>query len=162
MIEQEVEMSDYEVVVKKVDAIKVASIRDIIPTYSEQGHLWKELLTHLEKHNVKPNGPCFTIYHDGEYKEKDVDAEVVEPIADDMPETGRIKVQELPGGTMTCVVHHGSYDKLIEAYNVLLKWIEENGYRIVGPDREIYLEGHFSTDDPNEYVTEVQFPVEKV
>lgn len=27
--------------------------------------------------------------------------------------------------------------------------------------REVYLEGGFSTDDLSEYVTEIQFPVEK-
>ena len=29
------------------------------------------------------------------------------------------------------------------------------------PYREVYLEGCSSTDDPNEYVTGIQFPVEK-
>jgi effector-binding domain-containing protein len=39
-------------------------------------------------------------------------------------------------------------------------WIEANGYRLTGPDREIYLQGGTDPDDPS-YVTEIQQPVEK-
>ena len=56
-----------------------------------------------------------------------------------------------------------------------MTWIEANGYRIVGPNREVYLRcpdndyddpaaygyDDYVADDPAEYVTEVQFPVEK-
>lgn len=41
------------------------------------------------------------------------------------------------------------------------KWIEENKYEIIGPQRELYLKGELITSDPNEYITEIQFPVQK-
>ena len=51
---------------------------------------------------------------------------------------------------------------LNQAYGALGKWADANGYRIVGPGRELYL--HLAqpvsrTDESN--VTEMQFPVEK-
>jgi len=74
----------------------------------------------------------------------------------------QVKVYELPAvEKMACVVHHGSYDDLGQAYMDLLAWIETNGYRITGPNRDVYLRGPESSGDPTTYVTEVQVPVEK-
>lgn len=71
-----------------------------------------------------------------------------------------MSVQELPGGVWAVTVHHGPFNSLSNAYAALLNWIEVNGYRINGPEREIYLKTGvpLSQDDPS-YVTEIQFPV---
>ena len=162
-IEQEKNMSKYDVVIKKVEPIKVASIRDIIPTYPEQGHLWCELEGYLAMHRACPSGACFTIYYDEDYREHDIDAEVCEQIESDLSGTRRVKVYVLPDvATMACTVHHGPFVTINEAYSAIMKWIDENGYRINGPGREIYLRGakDGNQNDPKT-VTEIQFPVEK-
>ncbi len=88
-----------------------------------------------------------------------------EPVGDAPVESrGRVKVYELPAITAASIVHHGPFDTLTNAYTALLKWIQENGYRIVANEREIYIytgKGPVRQDDPS-YVTEVQFPVEKI
>lgn len=155
-------MADQEVVIKKVDAVRAATLRDTIPSYSEQAPLWEELMAYLKPHDLKYTGPCFTLYHDECYREKDVDAEACQPVEGDFPETDRVKYRDVPGAeAMACLVHKGPYAGLPGAYQVLTKWLEANGYKIVGPDREVYLEGAWSTDDPSEYVTGIMFPVEK-
>lgn len=40
-----------------------------------------------------------------------------------------------------------------------MTWIEQNGYKITGLSRELYLKGEWLTPDPNEFITEIQFPV---
>lgn len=175
-IEQEGTMPTYDVVLKKVEPQMVVTIRDVVPTYSDQGRLWKELAAYLKQHGAKAVGPSLTIYHDTEYKERDVDVEVATPVSEPVPDNERVTVRELPGAElMACVVHQGSYETLNEAYTALLEWVEANDYRIVGPDREVYLRcpdneyedpdavGYtdYLADDPVGYVTEVQFPVEK-
>ena len=45
-----------------------------------------------------------------------------------------------------------------EPYTNLVSWIEANGYRIIGPNREGYLVGGPDPDNDT-YVTEIQFPV---
>lgn len=98
-------------------------------------------------------------YYDTD-KENLVDAEEVEPIEGDLPDTERIKIRMLDGvKEMACVIHKGPYSMLHLAYNALSKWIEENKYEIIGPNRELYLKGEWLTSDPNEYITELQFPV---
>jgi len=165
-IEEEGKMPTYEMVIKSVPALRVASVRGIVPTYSQQGQLWGELEAYLAQNGVRPSGPCFARYHDTEYKERDVDVEACEPIDANVTlrSTDRIKVYDLPAvNTMLSIVHHGAYNTLNQAYQARLKWMQENAYRYCGPDREIYIKvsNPVRQDDPS-YVTEIQIPVEKV
>jgi effector-binding domain-containing protein len=162
-IEQEDVMSKYDVVIKKVDALKVASLRGVVPTPPDQGTLWRELDGYLARHHVHPSGPCLSLYHDDEHKEKDWDIEVCEPIADEVPAGERVAVQMLPSmHTMACTIHEGPFATLSEAYEAIMRWVDENGFQIVGPVREVYLKEpkNGSQTDP-ETVTEIQIPVEK-
>ena len=162
-IEQENGMSKYDVVIKRVEEIKTASVRDVVPLPSEQGGLWGELEGYLAMNRVRPIGACFTLYHDDEFKERDWDLEVCEPIDNDLTESKRVKVRTLPTVTMACAMHNGPFVTISEAYNAIGKWITDNGYRITGPCREVYINPskNGSQTDP-ETVTEIQFPVEKV
>lgn len=161
-IEQEHVMNKIDVIVKKVEPIKIASVRDVIPTYSEQGGIWRELEGYLAVQRVRPVGPCLTMYHDEEYKERDVDAEVAEPITADLPESPRVRVRTLPAAEVVCAIHRGLYTTLGEAIEAVIQWTEANGYRIIGPEREIYLRpGQNGSQVDPETVTEIQFPVEK-
>lgn len=156
-------MSNYDVVLKKVDPQLAAAVRDVIPTYSQVGQLFGEIFAYLGQHGVSPSGPALAIYYDPEYRERDADVEAAVPVGVHLPGGDRVKVRELPGvEAMACVVHRGGYDGLGQAYSALMSWIEANGYRIAGPNREVYLRGAGPNVDPGAYVTEVQFPVEKV
>jgi effector-binding domain-containing protein len=74
-----------------------------------------------------------------------------------------VEVRELPPTeTMACVVHHGPFITISEAYEALIKWIGVNGYHIVGPGREVYLrEAKEGDQNDPDTLTEIQFPVEK-
>ena len=161
-IEKEGIMSAQEVVLKKVPAMTVASVRDVIPTYSDISQLFGEVFAHLGQHGVRPAGPPLGIYHDEEFRERDADVEVAVPVAGSLPKGERVTVHELPAiEEMAGTVYQGPYEAIGEAYNQLMAWIEANGYRITGPCREVYIQGPESGRDPATYVTEVQFPVEK-
>ncbi|MBT3714542.1 MAG: MerR family transcriptional regulator [Anaerolineae bacterium] len=162
-IEQENKMSNYDVVIKNVEAQEIVSLREIIPTYPEQGQLWEELEGVLVEKKIKAIAPCFTLYH---ADEPEIDAEVCEPIAkDDISiEHPRVKSRSLKGAEMATLIHHGPYATLSNAYEALVKWIESNGYRINGPYREIYLQppSESGNQQDHEAITEIQFPVEKI
>jgi DNA-binding transcriptional MerR regulator len=163
-IEQEDCMSKYDVVIKSADPVKVASLRGVVPTPPEQGVLWQELEEYLAQKQVRPTSACLTLYHDDEYKERNWDVEVCEPIDADLSESQRIRVRILPAAeVLACTIHNGPFVTIGEAYNAIGKWITENNYRIVGPCREIYLHtpGDGDQNDLNT-VTEIQFPVEKI
>lgn len=156
-IEQEQKMSDYEVILRSVEVIHVASIREVLPNYPSIGKLFDKLQDYLQKYRIK-SSYCAAIWHDRGYKENDVDAEAVIAVPSNAPAVKPVRVYNLSAVEMACFVHHGSYQTLSSAYEVLLKWIETNGYQISAANREVYIHGGF--DQTNEdYVTELQFPV---
>jgi DNA-binding transcriptional MerR regulator len=163
-IEQENYMSKYDVVIKKVEPLKVASVRGVVPKPPDQRPLWDELIAYLNGQGAKMIGPPFAIYHDPEFKERDWDIEVCMPLAEELASANSVKVYELPGAEkMACVVHAGPFATIGQAYDALAKWIDQNGYRIVGPGRELNLrlpDKQGDQNDPNT-VNEIQFPVEK-
>jgi effector-binding domain-containing protein len=160
-IEKESKMPKYEVVLKQVDKMQIAGVRDTVASYSSVGPLYEELFAALGEHGIAPAGPMMGIYYDEEYKESDVDVETAVPVASGSLPKGRVVLRELPGAQMASLVRQGPYDDFTPAYQALMAWIEGNDYQIIGPNREIYLRGPEVGVDPAEYVTEIQFPVAK-
>jgi DNA-binding transcriptional MerR regulator len=159
-IEQENQMPTYDILVKKIEPVAIASTRGIIPSYPEQGGLWNTLGSYLAANRTQPAGPCFTIYH---ADEPEIDAEVCEPLAAPIQADELVKSYLLPGvEAAASTIHHGPFVTIGDAYAALIKWIEENGYQICGPSREIYLRPSHngSQTDPNT-LTEIQFPIRK-
>lgn len=162
-IEQEDKVSEYDVVIKSMEPVRVASIRAVVPTPPNQGQLWVELGQYLGRNRAHLTGLCFSLYHDEEHKEDNWDIEVCEAISGELEPSGRVQVKTLPASEKAaCTVHKGPFTTISQAYDAILKWIDDNGYHITGPCREVYLtpcrDG--SQTDPNT-VTEIQFPVAK-
>jgi effector-binding domain-containing protein len=164
MIEREGRMPAYEIVIKRGEPMRVAAIRDVVENYGSVGALIGELFAVLGEKGIAPTGPSLAIYYDLEYQEHDVDVEAAVPVgtAAKLPAEGRVTIRELPGyPELASLVRPGPYDDFTPAYGELMKWIESNGYRIAGPNREIYLRGPGEDVAPESYVTEIQFPIMK-
>jgi effector-binding domain-containing protein len=86
------------------------------------------------------------------------------PIADDLNPEQNVNVYYLPEDeNMACIVNEGPYATLFEPYDALGKWIDENGYRIVGPARELNIMLPVQMGDqtdPNT-INEILFQVKK-
>jgi DNA-binding transcriptional MerR regulator len=164
-LEQEGKMT-YDVVLKPVAAQLVAATTGMIPNYDECGpvfnRLFDQVYAYCQQQGVKRYGAGISIYHDSKLRDRDLPVEAALPIDSPIPKQEPIWVYDLPGwDSMATVVHHGPFSTLGQAYNALLAWIEQNGYRIVGSTREIYL-NYERQGDPAQYVTEVQVPVEQL
>jgi len=57
--------------------------------------------------------------------------------------------------------HIGPYDDFSACYAALGEWIEREGYTISGPPFEWYVKGCDDDVGPEEYVTEIYFPIKK-
>ena len=162
-IEKEEKMPDYQVVIKKLAPIKIASVRGTVPTYHDISILLEKLMPIFTQHATSIAGPFLAIYHDMEYREKDVDIEAAVPISRDLTLPDTINIRDLPGEeTVASTMHRGPYETINEAYTALMQWCEANGYELAGPDREVYLTSPNDTNDPANYVTELQQPVRKL
>jgi effector-binding domain-containing protein len=160
LIEQEYRMA-YDVVLKSVPKQWIASVRETIPAYKTVGGLYGKVSVGL--------GPSMSacqfgvaLWHDPEFKESNVDAEAGFYLKKKMPAADGINVYELPEATMASTMHNGSYQRLPEAYDSLLRWVAESGYQVSGPIRELYLKISMPVrQDDESYVTEIQVPVAK-
>ncbi len=161
-IQQEGTMPTYDVVLKPIAPLRVASIRETLPTYPEVGRLYGELGEYLAQQG-KAERPCMTIWHDEGYQESDVDSEATFILQGDetVKESNRVQIQTLPAyDQAACIIYQGSYRQMPAAYQFLIQWIEANQMEIIGPNREFYIEGGEEQDNES-YVTEIQFPVIK-
>jgi len=70
-----------------------------------------------------------------------------------------IKCYELLSGKMAKIVHKRPHQECEPTYEKLFAWIEESGRRLVGPTREVYLNGPQEVP-PEELLTEVYTPIE--
>ena len=48
-----------------------------------------------------------------------------------------------------------------EAYAYLMSWIEDNGYVVAERPRERYIDGCWNKENPEDWLTEIQFPIER-
>lgn len=159
MLEHQGNPTDYEINIKHVDALLVASVTGEVPDYRDVTPLWMELGERVQKESLQVQPPYLTLCHGTEPMIK---LEVCSPLAGTLPETTNGLVHTLPEvNTMVFTTHRGSYNGLIDGYTALWQWVNDHGFKITGPDREIYLrlpaEGQYDCDPDS--LTELQIPV---
>ena len=129
---------------------------------SELPAAFADLWGALAAADLHPAGPFTTTYLDAEtpFDPTDVRYKVCVAIP---PGAAEFKppayTERWPATRVAVYVHRGPYEDLRMAYEILVRWIRENGYCITGPPREVYLTGPHSTDKPEDYVTEIHFPI---
>lgn len=149
-MENENRMPEYEVVVKKTEAMKIASIREVVVTHAQMpercGAMFASIGTWLASQHITPSGPAIAIYHDAEYIEANIDVEnglVIPPQAEngDFP-AGRqtIRIYDLPADELVASITLKKEGDLLDAWQGLARWIADNQYEIIGPpSREFYI-----------------------
>jgi len=153
-----------EVKIKTLPNVTVASMRIKIDKYDDLYTLVPQMGKKMEAHGVVCREPfyCFNIYHDGEYRERDIDVEVCEAVVEGKKDEDGITYKEIDGvESAACFFHKGPYSTLGKSYAELFKWIEENGYRAIDKPRESYIDGCWNKNDPEEWLTEIQIPVSR-
>jgi DNA-binding transcriptional MerR regulator len=162
-IEMENKMSNYDILIKTVPAMLVASYHVTIPTNDQVpqylGRAFNETYAHVRKQGAKDTGVCFALWHSfsDEYENEEVEAIV--PIDRQINETDRVKVYQLPVAQVAAVLHQGDFADFTQGHAALLEWIYVNEYIIVGPYREIYIKHNKA--NLSDTATEIQFPVQK-
>ncbi len=161
-LEEQGKMPEHQTVIKKVEPQLVASIRAVLPECSGQNiaPMFSELVGFVIGSEAKFAGPTMLIYNDSDYKEENADIEVAAVIARRVPESGRVKIYDLPPiDKAASLTYKGSYENMGEAYNDIMLWVAGHNYRINGLCRELYLVSPGDTSDPNQYVSEIQIPI---
>lgn len=112
---------------------------------------------------VEPNY-CFVNYLDREHKEKNIKVRYCQAVIkqkEPFKENESIKFMDISEETCICIYHKGAYDELGKSYSKILKYIEDNNYKIKDYSRECYIDGIWNKEDIEEWLTEIQIPIKK-
>ncbi|MGF7145582.1 DNA-binding transcriptional MerR regulator [Anaerotaenia torta] len=154
---------NYNVTLKILPERYVASVRKTISSYEQEGILWGILMQETAALKLQDSEPCYAmaIFHDAEYKETDVDVEVQKSVKGSYPNTENVVFKTEPAVEIASATYKGSYEKVTEVNEAVAKWVQDNGYAFAGLAFCIYHVSPHETQNPDEYVTEVCYPVKK-
>lgn len=154
---------DYEVLIKEIPQVIVVSKRLVLSSHKDLFDVMPQMGKTMAELGCVCALPeyCFNLYHDGEYKEKDIDVEVCEAVTKLHPNANGLCFKTMPKiEKAACLFHKGSYTNLPKAYMALTSWMENNGYEPADLPRESYLDGIWNKEDEKDWLTEVQFPIQ--
>ena len=160
---EESTMANYDVTIKEIAPRYVASVRDILESYNYEGRLWHYMMKETADQNLTPANPClaFGIFHDAEYKERDVDVEIQMTVEGNYHDTEHVCFKTEPAVCVASAIHYGSYETISDASAAVAAWVEKNGYQMCGVMFNVYHVSPHETQNPDELVTEVCIPVKR-
>lgn len=151
----------YQIGIKSIPSYPVLSLRRIIPDYYAEGNLWMELSAFARENNVEISSETFSIYHDLEYKESDVDVELcvqVKTFGKNADPFIYRKTEAVPHMAYTMV--YGEFANIAGAFLSFADWLQKNEqYQMLGTSRQIVHRGPWNEEKPDQYLVEIQIPV---
>jgi effector-binding domain-containing protein len=74
-----------------------------------------------------------------------------------------IEIRELPAGRCISLLHKGPYEQLSRSYEKALAYVNQKGYQLSAPCREVYLKGPgmIFRGNPKNYLTEIQLMIDE-
>ena len=153
----------YDVTIKTLPERQVASVRQIIPSYDREGDLWSVYCQETARMNIQDGDPalCTAVYHDGEFKEQDVDVEIQKSVAGTYSDTEHVKFKTVPAVQVASATFRGSYGQIPAVNEAVAAWVADNGWALADSAFFIYHVSPHDTRNPDEFVTEVCYPVKR-
>ena len=154
---------NYTVVLKTIPERYVASVRKVIPAYNEEGMLWNLLMSETASMHLSPeeNSYSLAMFHDKGHKESDVDVEIQMSVKGKYDNTENVNFKTVPEIEIASATYVGSYAQVTEVNHAVANWVKDNSYEFNGPMFCIYHVSPAQTQNPDELVTEVCFPIKK-
>ena len=150
--------------IQSLPEIIVASHREIIPDYSALGMLCvNKIGPEMQRLGCKcpPPGYCFTIEHQQEYRNENIDIEYCEQVEDMGEDSDIIQFKRLPAVEKAlCMKHVGPYERFYESFTKAFAYLEEQGYKVAGHPRACYIDGIWNQEDPEKWLSIIQIPIE--
>jgi DNA-binding transcriptional MerR regulator len=152
----------HDVVVKQSEPVRIAEAIGFVPAFGYENvspvfvPLFSEVFAYLKEAGVRPG------INIAQYEGPADDGSVVLHVgfdlgAQDVLGNDRIQVLDLPVVEVASVIHRGTMGEIAPAFEDLMRWTADSGYKSAGPSRELYHE--WNDEDPSLHVTELQLLV---
>lgn len=157
----------YDVVIKNVPALNYLSLREVLPGPAAALKIMSELLQVLPRQLEREAlGHFMTVVHSETLETDRLDIELGAAFLGANDLTVSFSIERLlrvrllsAAPTMATVVRVGGFEQSCGCYGAIGSWVEDNGYRIIGPGREVLIQPPRG-ERTDEMVTEIQFPIE--
>ena len=147
--------NNYEIELKEAKEQVLVTQRQKM-SVEEFGTYYGKIYEKIAREHLTINGVVIAVYHDQEFDPAYSDIQLGVGVAE------RDKADFImPGHLCATTIHRGAYSGLPDAYGAIVAWINANGYKMDGMPYEIYLKTQFDQLPPDEWVTEIFFPVRK-
>lgn len=138
---------------KVLEPVLIAGFR-MRGKYSECGKGFGRIGRRFGRHIC---GKPMLLIYDSEFRDEDADFEACMPVREG-DSRDEISVRELAGGRCVSLLHLGPYEECGRTYEKLFTYINEKGYEVTTPCREVYIKGPgmIFKGNPKKYLTEIQ------
>ena len=162
IIEREGAMPADDVQIKRIPGFRVAELTGTAASFEPESitpviqPLYDALCGRLDRVGLTPTGPAIAWYEDS----PDGDGVLVHatlPVDAEPGSDHDFAIVDLPEIEQAAtIVHRGSMDDVMPTIQTLAVWMDANGYRSAGYNRELYIE---CGEDREAWVTELQEPI---
>lgn len=152
----------YNISIKSIPSYQVLSLRRVVRDYYAEGTLWQEMSEFAKSRKLSISNQTFTIYHDTDYREQDVDIEICAPV-EQMGEDadGFVFRQTEAVPLMASTMVYGPFQNIAGAYRNFAGWLQKHSqYRMGETSRQIVHRGPWNEKTSDKYLTEIQIPLE--
>lgn len=162
-LEHQEEKGKTDITLKQLPMQYVISMRKIVPDYYQEGKMWQEFMGKFKHVKEVKNFPSFSIYHDLDYREENVDIEICvaterRDLCEDSSDIIYRQISQVD--VAACFMVYGPYSNISKAYKEFAYWLEQHReYEMQGENRQICHVSMCHTENPNEYITELQIPL---
>jgi len=119
----------------------------------------QEVYAAVAAQGLSPAGAWFT--HHLHRPSATFDFEVCVPVGTRLEDTARVTGKTWPAMTMAMTDFRGNYDGLAGAWGEFVRWTEREGYSMAPDLWEVYRIGPESSDNPDDWRTEMYLQVLK-
>ena len=98
----------------------------------------------LKEQKVEASESPFGIFHGAINEQEDGPIEICLPVIEQVKGKGEVQVKQLQGGEAACVMTVGAqtdFPAILGAYDAAADWIQQNGYAMAEPPREVWHSG---------------------
>ncbi|MFH8404522.1 MerR family transcriptional regulator [Streptomyces sp. NPDC018019] len=162
-IEDEGRPAEEEVVVKRIEAVRVAELTGTAASFGPEDigpvvqPLYAELFRRLAAAGVEPSGPAVAYYEDAPEGGDRITVHAAVTVPATVPPPRDVEVVVLPAVEQAAtVVHRGPMERVLPTAQTLARWLAGSPYRSAGYPRELTLD---CPADRERWVTELQEPI---
>jgi DNA-binding transcriptional MerR regulator len=150
-----------DISVKEIPERYVASCRNLISFYNQEGILWEILNAEMVKQKVEYSNPQFNsaIFYEDSSNENYYDVEVQKAVTGKYQDNEHVKFKKLKSVKVAALIYKGGYYKLQNINQAIANWIVENNYELDGNIFNIYHRSPETEMNPDNLITEVCFPI---